>query len=669
MRLGLGIDTGGTYTDSVIIDLESGEVLCKAKALTTRENLTVGITNSIDRLDHSHFEKIHLVSVSSTLATNSVVEGKGCRVGLIAVGHKLSRVIPVVAEINISGGHTLTGKEQEELDLEAARKFIKQVKNKVDSITISSYLSVRNPSHEIALKSMVEEETSLPVVCGHELTTKLGFNERTLTAVLNARLIPIITDLVEAVKVVLSNRNIKAPVMIVKGDGSIMGEEVAKERPVETILSGPAASLIGAKFLSGLKDAVVIDVGGTTTDIGIIRKGWPRIDSEGALIGGRRTRVRAADITTSGIGGDSRIVIHNGRIKLTPLRVVPLCIGQSLFPMLNSKIEEAIAHSPRYHFPVNELDNVIQNIEFFIFSREVNGLEFSSVEREFLDLIRKEPRTMHEIGEITGKHPMTFNVKRLEELGAIQRIGLTPTDILHADGSYIEYDSEPSKLAVEYYSGPLGLSPSEFCKKVKEAVIDKIAKELLVKLIYEETGETHYCKVTEALIEKFINGKDGLDFTCRLWINKDIIGIGAPVSAYLPGVASKFSTGLVLPEHTEVGNAVGAITGSIVESVEILIRPKPGMAIEEDPSCFLHSQNEMREFESFSEALQYAKEVGTMMVREKAERSGANDIELLVERKDMKAALGEDWGDSLLIESKIFITGIGKPLHFSEGSA
>ena len=95
MNLGLGIDTGGTYTDSVIIDLSSGNILSKAKALTTRNDLAIGILNSIDKLDRSAFEHVQLVSVSSTLATNSVVEGKGCRVGLIVVGHEFNRAIPV----------------------------------------------------------------------------------------------------------------------------------------------------------------------------------------------------------------------------------------------------------------------------------------------------------------------------------------------------------------------------------------------------------------------------------------------------------------------------------------------------------------------------------------------------------------------------------------------
>ena len=108
----------------------------------------------------------------------------------------------------------------------------------------------------------MQEECDHPVICGHELSSKFGLYERTITAVLNARLIPIIADLVASMKKVLADKGIEAPLMIVKGDGSLMGEETAMLRPVETILSGPAASLIGARHLTGLSDAVVIDVGG-----------------------------------------------------------------------------------------------------------------------------------------------------------------------------------------------------------------------------------------------------------------------------------------------------------------------------------------------------------------------------------------------------------------------
>lgn len=667
MNLGLGIDTGGTYTDSVVIDLDDGKVLSKSKALTTRNDLSIGISNSIDNLDESLLNRIKLVSVSSTLATNSVVEGKGCRVGLIVIGYEFDGLISVEEVIQIKGGHNLAGDVEQELDLGAAKDFVLRVKDKVDAFALSSYLSVRNPEHEIALKEMIASLTSSPIVCGHELSSKLGFSERTITAVLNARLIPIIADLVASVKSVLKDHDIKAPLMIVKGDGSLMGESVAKERPVETILSGPAASLTGARYLTGEDEAVVIDVGGTTTDIGILRKGRPRLDPEGALIGGWRTRVRAADISTSGVGGDSRVVVHNDKIHLSPLRVVPLCIANTMFPEIQEKLEKAKSFSVRPQQSYLDISRVNQTTEFFVFLREVKGYDLSKQERTLIELVKQEPRSIQEISEITREHPISFDVRRLEEIGMIQRIGLTPTDALHTEGSYSRFDPKPSKVGVEIQAKVLGMSPGDFCRAVKNAVIDKIATELVKKLICEETGETCFCKVTEDFVGKFVRQETGLDYYCRLYLNKKIIGIGAPVGTYLPGVAERLSTELVLPDNAEVGNAVGAITGSIIENIVILIRPKPRMGIMENPPCILHSPTEKKEFETLAEAIDYAKAVGAKTAADRAIMSGADDVEVVVENSEMRTKLGKEWGDDLLLEVKILVTAVGKPKQFFEG--
>ncbi|MCL2712978.1 MAG: hydantoinase/oxoprolinase family protein, partial [Methanomassiliicoccaceae archaeon] len=291
MRIGLGFDTGGTYTDAVLMDMDSNKVIQKSKALTTRDDLSVGIRNTLTGFDKETLKKVAMVSLSSTLATNSIVEGKGCRVGLICVSEEFNMTIPVDLHITVQGGHDLTGTEVKELDESSAKEFMISIKGKVDGLAINSYLSVRNPDHELRLKRIAKEILDVPVVCGHELSSSLGYHERTVTSVMNSRLIPIIKDLMDSVKLVMNEYKIKAPLMIVKGDGSIMSEEVAIERPIETILSGPAASLIGAKMLTGKKDAVVMDMGGTTLDIGILRNGHPRLEKEGAMIGGRRTRV------------------------------------------------------------------------------------------------------------------------------------------------------------------------------------------------------------------------------------------------------------------------------------------------------------------------------------------------------------------------------------------
>jgi N-methylhydantoinase A/oxoprolinase/acetone carboxylase beta subunit len=667
MSLGLGIDTGGTYTDSAVIDFESGSVISKAKALTTRGDLYLGIANSVGKLKGVDLKSIRLVSLSSTLATNSVVEGKGYRVGLMMVGSEYNQTIPVDEVAEISGGHNLEGEEAQPLDTKAARDFILAIKNKVDSFAISSFLSVRNPSHELELKRIVQEECEHPVICGHELSSKLGLHERTITAVLNARLIPIITDLVASVKKVLATNGIEAPLMIVKGDGSLMGEEMAKLRPVETILSGPAASLIGARHLTGLNDAVVVDVGGTTTDIGILRGGRPRLDPEGAMIGGWRTRVKAADVATSGIGGDSRIVVNRGVIALAPQRVIPLCIASSMFPSIRQRLEEARHESARSVSGYIAIESILQTTEFFVFSRESKGMILTDEEAKFIELIKQGPRSVQDACRSMGIHPYALNLRKLEERGVVQRIGFTPTDVLHVEGSYREYDSEASRVGVEVQAQATDMSVAQFCNEIKEMVVRKIAKELVHKLIYEETGKTSTCDTSEHIYDMMISQAQGVDCSYVLKLNKPIIGVGAPVGIYLPPVAFRLHTELIIPEHTEVGNAVGAITGSIVESVEALIRPKDGYATVADPPCKLFTSEETKEFGSLEEAVRYASSWGSALSRERAIQAGAKDVEIIIDRADDIFSLmkGSQAG-GLLMDTKVTVTAVGKPQLFFE---
>ena len=665
--LGLGIDTGGTYTDAAILDMTDGRVLSKAKALTTRGDLTVGIGNAISALDRSLYGRIRLLAVSSTLATNSVVEGKGCRVGLIVIGHDAVPNIPVDEIARIKGGHDLEGASRAELDLDGAREFVESVKDKVDAFAISGYLSVRNPEHEIAVKTMVKSLSSCPVVCGHELSSALGFHERTITAVLNARLIPIIADLIASIRQAQDRFAINAPLMIVKGDGSLMDESVARERPVETILSGPAASIIGAKALTKLDDAIIVDVGGTTTDIGILRKGRPRLDGEGAMLGGWRTRVRAVDVFTSGIGGDSRVVVASGKIQLSALRVIPLCIASSNFPTLRPKLEALVGTKGKWVPSYMDLDTVPQVTEFFTFCKDVNGFDLGDDQRMALELIKHEPRSLYELADLMKVHPLSLNLRKMEALGIVQRIGLTPTDMLHAEGSYVQYDAEASKLGVRIQSEILGMPAPEFIQAVKTAAIEKITFEVLKKLVFEEVGEAKLDEVAMSLMNNMVRGTGRRDFACHLQLNKPIIGIGAPVGAYLPEVARIFDTPLVLPEHSEIGNAAGAISGNVMESLELLIRPKKGLAEMENPPCTLYWKQEKRDFEHMEEAIEYARAEGSRLVKEKALASGADTVEVIVDTYRREAKLGGGWGGNILLELILTVTGVGKPRLFYEG--
>lgn len=435
---------------------------------------------------------------------------------------------------------------------------------------------------------------------------------------------------------------------------------------METILSGPAASIIGSKALTGLNDAIIVDVGGTTTDIGILRDGRPRLDPEGATLGNWKTRVKAVDAFTSGIGGDSRIVVSGGKLHLSSLRVIPMCIASSTWPCIRPKLEALRGSRSKWVPSYMDLDSVPQATEFYTFNRRFNGDPLGPEQEKALELLAQEPRSLYELAELLNVHPLSLNLRKMEGLGMILRIGLTPTDMLHAEGSYVEYDAEASRIAVEIQAANAEMEPADLIATAKRMVIEKIATEVFKKLVYEEAGEGKMCDIANSLVSNMIKGTGRRDFAIDIRLNKPIIGIGAPVGAYLPGVAEIFHTELVLPKDSSIGNAAGAVSGNVMETMEMLIKPRKGMGTMENPPCTLHWMQEKKDFESLEEALAYARTEGGRMVKEMAIAAGADSVELIVDNHRKEAALDRGWGSNVLLEVKLTITAVGKPRLYFE---
>ncbi|MDG2114901.1 MAG: hydantoinase/oxoprolinase family protein, partial [Actinomycetota bacterium] len=285
-RLFLGIDTGGTNTDAALVERATNRVVASAKAPTTHHDLSLGVRSAIEAtLDvaRTPADEVDLVALSTTLATNALVEGAGRPAGLIAIGFSpadLQRagVPDVVSQahvVAVEGGHDTHGVESSPLDLDSIRSAAPALANEVAAFAVTSRFAVRNTAHELAARDVLVELTGKPVTCSHELSAQLNGPKRAVTALLNARLVPVTTDLLDAVHEILAATGITAPLMVVRGDGSLISAEEISRHPVETILSGPAASLVGAAVLSGRRDALVVDVGGTTTDIAVLAGGQP----------------------------------------------------------------------------------------------------------------------------------------------------------------------------------------------------------------------------------------------------------------------------------------------------------------------------------------------------------------------------------------------------------
>jgi hypothetical protein len=204
----------------------------------------------------------------------------------------------------------------------------------------------------------------------------------------------------------------------------------------------------------------------------------------------------------------------------------------------------------------------------------------------------------------------------------------------------------------------------EFVAFGKQEIIDKLASELLKELFFEETGTFEPDTIGKDLMTKAIKGRFGLDYSCRITLNKPIIGIGAPVAAYYPQVAEKFDCELILPKYAEVGNAVGAITGSIVESMDILIRPKPGENAVNDPKCFLFAPFGRMEFETVTEAVDYAEKKASEILLDMVISEGAENPKLEMERIDRKYEFGSGYGADALLETHVKVSAVGKPKQF-----
>lgn len=588
MYLGLGIDTGGTYTDAAIMDMANGTVIESNKALTTYPDLIRGINNSIEGLSPEHLKSIKFVSVSTTLATNTTLEGKGYPAGLILIGHTIPKKLASRYVISIRGGHDSNGNEIAPLEeLETVREFVRQVKDKVAAFAVSGYFGVRNPEHELKVKEVIQETTDMPVVCGHELSMSLGAYERAVTALLNAELIPISRQFIKSVQTVMEEKGIKATLMMMKCDGSLVRIEEALRKPVESIFSGPAASLVGAAHLTGTDTCVTVDVGGTSTDISMISGGTPEISSSGAKVGGWKTMVKAIRMNTSALGGDSLVWIKR-KTYLGPTRVIPLCLAASEFPGLLKKLEKTDTPNERI------MDEIIQPTSFFIRNGEsspeyLTG-ELEEDERRIIENLGTEPLSVFEISERMGKHPLMFagTLKNLIRKRHVNQIGFTPTDALHVLGEYARWDGRASILGAKILGKSQKKEAKEFSAKIKAEVVRKLTLELVSFFADDMKKEE---------LEKLIANEAFLKFHLKI----PVVLVGAPVRAYLKDLNEAVDAEIRIPAYHEVGNAVGALVGKVIHRTEVLIRPSAGGRAEY--SVFSEIGKEV--FEDYGEALDY----------------------------------------------------------------
>ncbi|MDI3534835.1 MAG: hypothetical protein PWQ82_1200 [Thermosediminibacterales bacterium] len=334
MKYRLGIDVGGTNTDAVIID-NNLNLIAKVKVPTTAD-VSTGIYEAMHHvLEESGVErdKIEYAMLGTTHCTNAIVERKRLnRVGVLRLGKPATEAIKpmtgwpedLVEKIGrqyflTGGGHEFDGRTISDFDENEVRKILRDLKGKVESIAVISVFSPVSSEHEERVAAIIREELGdFPVSLSHQIGS-IGLLERENATILNAALVEVAKTTAEGFIKALEKENVTgAKVYLCQNDGTLMSADYAMKYPILTIACGPTNSIRGASFLAKNKDAIVLDVGGTTSDIGVVTNGFPRESAVAVEIGGVRTNFRMPDLISIGLGGGTIIREENGEIIIGP---------------------------------------------------------------------------------------------------------------------------------------------------------------------------------------------------------------------------------------------------------------------------------------------------------------------------------------------------------------
>ncbi|TFG57342.1 MAG: hydantoinase/oxoprolinase family protein [Methanomassiliicoccus sp.] len=619
MELGLGIDTGGTFTDAAMVDLQERRLLAWTKSPTTPHDLSEGIVESVSTLLRKHRydpRQIKLVGLSTTLATNSILERRGGKVGLIGIGWDHDDPDSFGADhcAFIGGGHDSKGRELSSLDMDDLKSRVLAMKDEVDAFVVSSMFSVYQPSHEDRARTLIGELTKAPVVAAYELSGELGVLERSVTAVLNARLLPVIADFLDKIEMALKGLHVTAKIMVLKGDGSVMPVSAARQRPVETVLSGPAASLLGGARLSGLDNCLVVDMGGTSTDIAYFDEGFPRINRDGAKVAGWRTKVRSIDATTVALGGDSEIVSNiQGDVRIGPRRVLPLALAGELSSKLPRMIMER------------------RSVNFLVTVRSGESLtgEGSQVYEVVKDL------GLCDHGEVSASLPDQYLVKdtidKLVRSGHLMTTGLTPTDIFNLEELYRIGDVGSSRAGVEHYLEGTRMTVEAYCARLMHRLVGRVAEEIVRKMLVEEVGDLPVDQNVDRLVQLLAGERSPGSFRVSVKLDRPIVGIGGPARLLMPSLRDMLGAEVVIPEGSQAGNAVGAVCSRISETLTLRIQ-----LLVDGKFQLLTPFGTTQDFRRPEEAIARAKELAGQHVWGNADRAGAKDIGLSVDVKEVR---------------------------------
>ncbi len=658
--IGIGIDTGGTCTDTVVYDLNKKQVLGFAKAQTTHERLEVGIADSLRQIPRDLIEAASYISLSTTLATNAAVEHKGGRVCLIFIGVDQKTVEESYQNYGFDGtdfmyfieGDAMKGKEP---NWQEVRNQLPSMLEGYDGVAISQVFARKNNgAYEKQLKEIIEESYELPVVCAFEIFKDLNAVKRGAGALLNAQLIPVINEFFDAVEKVLKKEQIHLPFVIMKSDGSLVSADYSRKYPVETLLCGPTASAKGGSELfvkedSKIHNAIIIDMGGTTSDIAMIKNGQLLLDEEGVKVGNWQTFVKGIAIDTFALGGDSRIYYKNNQLLLGDRRVHPISLLAKDYPQIleglkkcNEK-EKGSARPLHEHFLLLNGDKVKSSPE-----------NYTENERGICQALSQGPLSLLELASRVSKDAFSLKTQRLEDEGIILRAGFTPTDAMAIKGDFEmeEGSVAAARLALEFMARSMGIYETcdyetKLCNWAYYLVEERLYCNL-VRILWTDSKEeaadqeelemiTQLAKVrfkkeqSKMLEEEFFQNIFATDAY--------LLGVGAPTHIFLQDVAKALHTKGLSSPYSGVSNALGALLGDVCAYETIYIRVDNQIsAWDEEGEEFVIEGDRLR-FDNLEEAIEKATALARERSKESALKSGANKVyDIKVEVKQLTGA-------------------------------
>jgi N-methylhydantoinase A len=322
----IGLDVGGTHTDIVLVG-ENG-LERKIKVPTDTSDLFQTVLTGIEKITANiPSEKIKHAVLSTTLTTNAIVRNKLSPAGMIvSAGPGLDPETFRTNEhyFNVSGTIDHSGKEINPINQSQIEEIARSLKSKgIRHVGVVGKFSARNPEHEIEIEKIIAPYFD-KIFLGHRISGHLNFPRRIATTYLNASVYPIHKEFFEAVKSTLKQKGISIPIYILKADGGTMAFDASIDFPGQSVLSGPSASVMGSvAFAPEDCETIVMDIGGTTTDMAVLINQVPLLSPLGIEIGQYKTLIRALNSYSIGIGGDSVVKIENNSLKIGPDRIGP----------------------------------------------------------------------------------------------------------------------------------------------------------------------------------------------------------------------------------------------------------------------------------------------------------------------------------------------------------